>query len=524
MRLQSAVLAASLVLALAACGSDEPATPTTPVTLKVLPIVFADIDPGTAFDTVTGILIVDGKDTLELPFDSLTNIPRGVHTFRAKLSIDYFDNDFTRTVNPRGHTYVVDIPAAETCRVYRSPSGQAIDATICTPRGLPPRNVLYWSQRKRIFCNAGDFIEFCTPSPSGDGLGLTWPVDDSLSAGNEYVSQAKLLVAATVGPEVGGADAGRKIAMALYRPGDYSPRRRLTVVQGDSSRYSNVAWTDVRHVPVFGFSKGQLASDDRRNALFGLEVKATYFLPKDFPDAIIVRYDVTNISNQADYRRVHPEIGPNGFTLRDIYLAPVVDADVGNAFVGNTNTGEADDDVATIFPAEGIAAAWDRNMAVAAWRPPWKTGPGLVGVKILGTDAGTAKGIMFVSDTLDYFTVAREAEAYAILTAGRGATLAGCTSYTAAFICGTEIGNDVRIGYSVGPIASLAPGQRRTLTFALMLAAPVTGTFTSGTPVPPGNTSEAELGSTTKASYLLAGNLRALAASLAALPPVTEAP
>jgi hypothetical protein len=523
MRLQSAVLAASLVLALAACGNDEPATPTTPVTLKVRPLVYADIEPGAVYDTVRGILIVDGTDTLDLPFDSLTNFPRGVHSFRAKLNIEYFDNDFTATVNPRGNTFVVDIPPAETCRVYQSSSGQPIDATICTPQGQSPRNVLYWSERKRIFCNAGDFIEFCTPNPSRDGLGLTWPVDDANSAANEYVSQAKLLVAATVGTEVGGSDAGRKIAMALYRVGDYSPRRRLTVVAGDSSRYSNVAWTDVRHVPVFNFTRGQLEATDRRNALFGLEVKATYFLPKEFPDVIVVRYDVTNISTEPDFRRVHPEIGPGGFTLRDIYLTPVIDADIGNAFVGGRNTGEADDDVATIFPAEGLAAAWDRTLAVAEWLPPWKTGPGLVGLKVLGTDAGTPKGVVFVSDTLDYFTAAREAEAYAVLTAGRGATLTGCTSYAAAFICGTEVANDVRIGYSVGPVATLAPGQRRTLTVALMLAAPSTGEYTSGTGVAPGNTSEAELASTTKASYRLAGNLRALAASIATLT-VDEAP
>ena len=523
MRLQSAALAASLALALAACGEDEPATPTTPVTLKVRPLVYSAIEPGAAYDTVKGILIVDGKDTLDLPYDSLTNVPRGTHSFRAKLNIDYFDNDFTATVDPKGGTFTVVIPPAETCRVYLSSSGQPVDATICAPQGGTPRNVLYWSQRKRIFCNAGDFMEFCTPNPSADGLGLTWPVDAAGSVANEYVSQAKLLIAGTVGPEIGGPDAGRRIAMALYRVGDYSPRRRLSVVPGDSSRYSNIAWTDVRHVPVFNFLKGQLAADDRRNALFGLEVKATYSLPKEFPDVIVVRYDVRNISTETDYRRVHPEVGPAGITLRDIYLTPVLDADVGNAFVGGFNTGEADDDAATVFPAEGIAVAWDRNMAVAQWQPPWKTGPGLVGLKVLSTDAGTPKGVVFVTDTLDYFTGAREAEAYAILTAGRGATITGCTSYTSAYICGSEIGNDVRIGYSIGPIASLAPGERRTLTVALMLAAPTVGTFNSGTPVPPGNTSEGELASTTKSSYLLAGNLRALAASIASLT-VTEAP
>lgn len=519
MRLQSAVLAATFVLSLAACGDDDGARPTTPVTLKVRPIVFDQIEePGAAYDTVKGILIVDGRDTLELPYDSITNLPRGRHQFRAKLSIDYFDNDFELDIDPGGNTALIEIPAAETCRVFQSSSGLPIDASVCAPQGQTPRNVLFWSQRRRIFCPAGDFMEFCTPAPSRDGLGLTWPVDDRNSASNEYVSQAKLLVAATVGAEVGGADAGRKIAMALYRVGDYSPRRRLTVVPNDSSRYSNVAWTDVRHVPVFSFLRGQLEPTDRRAALFGLEVKATYHLPVQHQDVIIVRYDVTNISDQPDYRRVHPEIGPAGFTLRDIYLTPVIDADIGGALQG-----EADDDVGTIFPAEGLAAAWDRTLSVPFWRPPWSTGPGLVGLTVLETDAGTPKGVMFISDTLDYLTPAREAEAYAVLTAGRGATITGCADYATAYICGGEAGSDTRLGYSVGPIAALAPGQRRTLTIALMLAAPSAGAFTSGQAVAPGHATAAELASTTKASYRLAGTLRALAASIAGLR-VLEAP
>ena len=518
MRLQSAALAATLVLSLAACGGGGDSTkPTTPVTLKVRPIVFQDI-AGTAYDTVKGILIVDGKDTLDLPGDSLLDLPRGQHTFRARLNIDYFENDFTQTIDPSGNVAVLEIPAAETCRIFQSSSGAFIDASICTPPGKPPRNRLYWSQYDRIFCPAGDFIEFCTPNPAGDGLGLTWPVNDTTSNSNEYISQAKLLVAATVGSEVGGVDAGRKIAMALYRVGDYSPRRRLQPVPGDSSRYSNVAWTDVRHVPVFNFLRGQLEPTDRRNALFGLQVKATYFLSQQFQDALIVRYDVTNISDQPDYRRVHPDIPATGFTVRDVYLTPVIDADIGGAF-----SGEADDDVATVFPAERLAAAWDLTMAVTRWKIPYNTAPGMVGLTILDTDAGTPKGVVFASDTLDYLTPAREAEAYAILSAGRGALLAGCKNFAAAFICAGESGDDMRIGYSVGPIAALAPGQHRTLTVAILLAAPSAAQFTSGTALPPGNSTETDLGSTTKASYRAAGNLRALAASIAGVR-VVEAP
>jgi hypothetical protein len=516
MRLQSAVLAAIFALSLAACGDDDGARPTGPVTLKFRTSVFPDIE-GTANDTVKGMIIVDGTDTLQLPYDSIVNFPRGQHTFEARLNVDYLPSVFTEDINPSGTTAIVEIAPAGTCRVYQA-NGVGIDAVFCAPQGAPPRNVLYWSQRRRIFCPAGDFMEFCTPNPSRDGLGLTWPIDNANSASNEYVSQAKLLVAATVGNEVGGTDAGRNIAMALYRVGDYSPRRRLQVVQGDSSRYSSIAWTDVRHVPVYNFPRGQLNPSDRLNALFGLEVKATYLLPQQYQDVLIVRYDVRNISADEDYRRVHPTSPAAGFTLRNVYLTPVIDADVGGAFQG-----EADDDAGTIFPAEGLAAAWDRDLAVGYWTIPYNTGPGLVGLKVLNTDAGTPKGVVFGTDTLDYFTTAREAEAYAYLTAGRGATITGCTSYTDAYVCGGEAAQDVRIGWSVGPVATLAPGESRTLTVAILLAAPSTGTFTSGTSVLPGNNSAAELASTTKNSYRLAGALRDLAATIAGVT-VTPAP
>lgn len=508
MRLQSAVLVATLLLGASACGDDTPTTPTTPVTLKFRTGVYDQIS-GTANDTVKGIIIIDDTLTLSLPYDSVINFPRGEHKFEARLNIDYLPSTFVQNVNPRGGTAIIDVPLSGSCRVYQS-GGVLIDQPFCAPLGQPSRNELRWSERRRIYCPAGDFLEFCSSTPSRDGLGLTWPVDDANAAANEYVSQGKLLIAATVGPELTLPEGERKIATAMYRVGDYSPRRRLTVVPNDSSRYTSTVWTDVRHVPVYNFLAGQLAPDVRRNGLFGLEVKATYFLPQQFQDVLIVRYDVKNISNQPDYRRVHPQIGPNGFSVRDVYLTPTIDVDVGGAF-GN----EPDDDAATVFPAEGLVMAYDRNLAVSRWLPPWNTGPGLVGMTILDTDAGTPKGVVFSTDTLDYLTRARELEAHAVITAGRGTPLSGCADYAAAFICGGEAAQDVRIGYSVGPIASLAPGETRTLTVAILLAAPTAGQFTSGTALLPGNTSEAELASTTKASYRVAAALRALAAAIA---------
>jgi hypothetical protein len=516
MRLQSAVLLATVsILTLAACGDDEPATPTGPVTLKFRTGVYTQI-PGVDFDTVKGIVIVDNTDTLELPYDSLTDVPRGEHTFEAQLAIEYLSTTWTANIDPRGNTAVIDIPLAGSCRVFRV-GVTIIDGPFCDPSDGPARNAIRWSG-SNVFCPAGDFNEFCTPNPSADGLGLTWPVNVSGAVANEYVTQAKLLVAATVGPELAVAAEQRNIAMALYRVGDYSPRRRHQIVEGDSSRYTATAWTDVRHVPVYNFATGQLAPTDRPNGLFGLEVKATYLLPPAHRDVLVIRYDVTNISDEDDYRRVHPQVGPNGFTLQNIYLTPVLDVDVGGAAVN-----EADDDVATVFPAEQLAVAWDRTFAVSFWETPFNTAPGLVGLKVLSSTAGTPKGVVFATDTLDYLTRAREVDAYAILTAGRGATRSGCFDYPEAFVCSPELGDDVRIGYSVGPIAQLAPGQSTSLTVAILLARPEAGQFASGTAVPPAHATAADFASTTKASYRVAATLRALAAAIGGVT-VTPAP
>lgn len=520
MRLQSAALAALFLATLgglAACGSDSPTKPTTPVTLKFRTPVFPNQE-GTSRDTVKGTLTIDDTLTVNLPYDTIANFPRGEHRFVAHLDIDYLPASFTAKIDPSRSTYTLDVGSEPTCRVWQLGS-LLVDRYVCRPIGQPWRNLLYNSQYRRLYCPAGDFGEFCTPEPDEAFLGLTWPADSATGIRNEYVSRGKLLVAATVGPELTLNDADRTIAMALYRPGDYSPRRRLQVVAGDSTRYGNTVWTDVRHVPVYPYPTGQLALSDRPNGLFGLEVKVTYLLPQADPNTLVVRYDVTNVSDQPDYRRVHPQVPAGGFTLSNVYLTPMLDPDVGGF-------SDASDDAATVFPAEGIVMAYDRNFSVTAWSAPYNAAPGIVGFKVLSTDAGPLKAVSFTADSLlDWDTRAHEAQAYGVLTAGRaGAAVSGCTSLSAIYLCGAPEGSDdVRIGWSAGPIASLAPGQTRSITVALALATPVAGTFTSGTALPPQNGSDAQVSSTSKPSYLMAANLRARMNAISTTP-VTPAP
>lgn len=519
MRLQSAALATAF-LALAACG-DDPAKPTGPITLKFAPIVYSQ-QAGTANDTIKGVLTIDDTLVVNVPYDSVIDFPRGSHKFSARLNIDYLPSEWTQVIDPNSSRYFLPVEPEPTCRVYVLGT-QVVDAAFCTPSGQRPRNVLAARNYTRIFCPTGDFGEFCTPEPDAEYLGATWPSDSATSSRNEYISRGKLLIAATVGPELTVPAGERNIAMSLYVPGDYSPRRRLQPVTGDTNRYSNIVWTDVRHVPIWPYGRSFLDPDERPNGLFGLEVKITYYLPQQFPNTLFARFDVTNISDQADYRRVHPQVPATGFTLQNVYLTPMLDPDIGNR-VGNID--EPGDDAATFFPAEGIAVAYDQNFFGRNWTAPYRSQPGLVGLKVVSTDAGAAKGVLFTEDSLlEWDERGEELNSHSVISAGRNgaALVAGCRDLNTALVCSSESPDDVRMGWSVGPIASLAPGQTRTLTIAIALAPPAGGQFTSETNLNPGNTSEASLADTNRPAYRVAGPLRDLMNQVSALT-VTPAP
>jgi hypothetical protein len=82
-----------------------------------------------------------------------------------------------------------------------------------------------------------------------------------------------------------------------------------------------------------------------------------------------------------------------------------------------------------------------------------------------------------------------------------------------ALDCAPETGSDVKGGWSIGPIASLAPGQTVSLTIAVVLARPTPGTVTGGTVIRPGNDSL----TTVRQITPIAADLRARAAAVRGL-------
>lgn len=494
MRLDSVrVLLAALPLALAACGGgDGPTQQTGPVTLTFS----TDVIDG---DTVKGYVIIDRTDTVDLPYGTRTNFPRGSHEFVAHLNIDYLPSVTTVDVNPRGATHVQPIRQAGTCRRWSD------DRDFCLRR-----NFVSWSGSQRVLCPANDFGDFCTFYAAGDEVGLSWPND---SSANEYVGHAKLLIGAIMGANSPAGGEGDTIATAFFDPGDYSPRVRLHHIPGDSSRWQTEVWTDARHIPLFPNTQGTLAPTDRANNNLGLSVRTTFYLPAAYKNAIFVRFDVTNISDQFDYRLVHPEEPVGGHTLANLFFAPMLDPGIG--FLPNSGAGDAEvaDDNVTMFPAEQLLVGYDQRFSVPTFGQGYAAKPGLVGLQLLAIPAGTsARGILLTrTNALQYQPAAREDTTYAIISGGRaGPVPPACAAGTDALLCGPETAHDPKMGWSIGPVSSLAPGQSVSLTVAILLAPPAPGTFTTGTDVRPENSN---LSSTTRAIYNIGASLRALADS-----------
>ena len=494
MRLLRMMLLAGACFATAACGSDDGNRPSGPITFVPVSYIIGE-------DTVRGRLTVDGTEVLEIARDSMEGFARGEHDFSSQLDIEYLERTERLNIDPPGDRLDFLVPYARSCR---SPGILGNDCT--------GHNVVTWSGSRRIYCHVNDFGDFCTYFTDPTQRGLRWPAEGA-TLNDSYVVQAKLLIAAKAAPELGPA-AGNLMAMGLHLPGDYGPRQRLTVAPGDSSRWTLRAWTDLRHAAFEAVPAPFLDEDDRPNDRFGLEVKTTYHLPTNQRDALFVRFDVKNISNEPAYRLVHPTSPAGGFTTQNIYLAPTVDV-----LVGPPTIEESENDNATVFAVDSLVVGYQQDFKVdQGFAATTANRPGLVGLRLLQAPAGVESRpfIVEVSDSLAYYTNAHEDQAYRMLAAGReGAPVAakGCLAdMSVALICVPETPNDPAIGWSVGPIASLAPGESRSVTVAIILAYPADGTFTAGTSVPPRNF---ELGSETRAIADIAEPLRALARAIA---------
>ncbi|NUQ19443.1 MAG: hypothetical protein HOQ09_00610 [Gemmatimonadaceae bacterium] len=486
----------TLVAFSAACYQDV-VTPSGPVTVSFVTPSY----PGPGGTTLVshGTVVMDGVDTVRIPEDSLVGLARGSHALTALLDVAYLPTRMSGTVSPSGSRMTVTVPLPGSCRIY------AWDSAFCGSH-----SAVLWRGHQRTYCPANDFGDFCSWFADSYQLGLSWPAD---AADNQYLGHARLLVGAVLGADAPMSRSGDTLAMALFRGGDYAPRVRLHPVATDTSRWQGEVVTDMRRMPMAGSASPVLNADDRAGDNFGLAVRTTYSLPAGMPNAILVRFDVTNVSASADYRRVHPEEPATGHTLHDVYLAPTLAPTIACNGATGCSAGEDRDDNATMISPDSLLVAWDQEFSVPEFSSGYATAPALLGLRLIEGPAGTsAKGVIFDGGiTPDFLTAANEHDSYRLLSAGRAGMVSGCSDYAPdAFVCAPETRSDIRMGWSVGPIASLAPGESTHLTVAILFADPKSGSFVTGTSVAPGNTSAAAFSDTTRAIWSISAKLRAL--------------
>ncbi|HEX8850466.1 MAG TPA: hypothetical protein VF761_13125 [Gemmatimonadaceae bacterium] len=492
------LLRATLVttLALSAGCYQDVVHPSGPVTVTFSTPTYAG--PGGTTLVSHGTLVMDGIDTVRIPEDSIAALARGQHSLTALLDLAYIPTLMSGIVDPKARTYDVFVPVPASCRVY------VHDARYCGDN-----SAILWRGHTRTWCPANDFGDFCSWFPDGYQLGLSWPANE---ADNQYLAHARLLVGAVLGPDAPASRGGDTLAMALVRAGDYAPRVRLHPVASDTSRWQGEVVTDMRRLPISDSFAPILAADDRAGDNFGLAVRTTYSLPAAMPNVILVRFDVTNVSSTADYRRVHAEEPATGHTLHDVYLAPTLDPAIACGPYGCSST-ERSDDNATMLASDSLLVAYDEAFDVPEFGAGYDVAPALLGARLVEGPAGTsAKGVIFDANTTpDYLTAASEHETYRLLSAGRAGAVSGCNDQAPAMLlCAPESDSDIRTAWSVGPIASLAPGESTHLTIAILFASPASGSFTSGVTVAPGNSSAAAYSDTTRALWKISSRLRAL--------------
>ena len=192
------------LIALVAGCMEAPAGPQGLVTLTFATPSYPGAGSATIF--AQGTLVMDGRDTIAIPGDSLVGVPRGNHSLSALLNVAYMPTTMAGTLDPIGASERIFVPLPSSCRVY------ALDLRYC---GF--NNAVQWRGHPRTWCPTSDFGDFCSSFPDAARLGTSWPVD---VADNQYLAHAKLLVAAVLGADAPAGRAGDTLAMALFRGGD----------------------------------------------------------------------------------------------------------------------------------------------------------------------------------------------------------------------------------------------------------------------------------------------------------------
>jgi len=309
---------------------------------------------------------------------------------------------------------------------------------------------------------------------AGSGQGVFYPAN----ALNSYASAGIPVIAGTV--------SGSNVALGTYDQPFLAGRPAPAVTRvGTKFTLTQRSWL----VPP-------ATSLVRQSTVRGIEVLEEVIADDAVPGVVMVKLKFRNVTNEVDYFRWASNVTPAALTYTNAYIGFIMDPDVGDAA---DDWVSYDESLSSVFAYD--AAFFESGFLDGAARAP-----ALIALRALRIPNGTH--------------VVLNAWNRVSPTGGSGDWGGGLTTEQTGFnmLTGAQsyapdhpsaaIGHlpptlgDARISITAGPL-TLAPGQEAEIVFALVLAPPAAGTFTSGTSVAPGDPSD-----NSRALYRIAEGLR----------------
>jgi len=399
-------------------------------------------------------LILDNRDTgLRTP-DTLRGLG-GRHDITAQL--DTFNATY-------GFTARVQLANADSLFTIEGPLVNRCSDIICynsQTRHYSVNRVRFASNPVGVFFHRG----------TTGGNGMFWPGTTS----NSYAAGSMIGFAGVLGNDT--------VAIGIYDQAWLAGRPAPTLEQ-TAERIDLYQTTWIVPPP----------NSVLRPTVRGIEIAQHISATAVDDDIVFVRLVFRNITNLPIYAALDNSVPPAGRTYDPAYIGFLLDPDIG----------VAGDDALSYDRDLDMAFAFDARFDENDFQAGFNRGPGLVGLKMIDAPAGTTVILNGWTSTggvsTDWFAgQISERIGWHMLSGGPGVWE---PDHADPRIGHLPLGpGDVRISVSAGPIR-LAPGDSAAVTIAIILAEPVAGTFTSGTPVEPGDPTDR-----TRVLYSVAANL-----------------
>ena len=302
----------------------------------------------------------------------------------------------------------------------------------------------------------------------GAGSGIFWPAASS----NSYASSGM--------PVFAGIADGSPLALGMYDQPMLVGRPAPVVTQtGGLFRLQQHAW-------VLPPPSALVDPATVRGILIEQEVIGDAAVD----GVLVVRLTFRNVSDDPLVHLYAPFIPPAAVTWTDAWIGFALDPDIGTAT----------DDWLSYDPALNMVFAYDADFE-APFAGVHAGQPGLLGLSVLEAPAGTDVVLNSWYQGFDWWAGRPgEESGYGMLSG---------TSVFAPDHQDRQVGHmppttgDLRMSVTAGPL-TLAPGAEARIVIAVAIAPPVTGTFTSGVVMAPGDPFD-----TSRPLYQAAADLRA---------------